>query len=91
MRLWTAPAELSKSPPEKEARPGLREPGAPLPKRLPADPADTDIPLVGDAGRLWTTDDASARNYQGFASPAKAARAMTATMRLCTTTPVSRD
>lgn len=91
MRLWTAPAELSKSPPEKEVRSGLRKPGAHLPKRLHANPADTDIPHVGDAGRLWTTDDASARNYQGFASPARAARAMTATMRLCTTTPVFGD
>lgn len=87
MRLWTAPAELSKSPPEKEARSGLRKPGAPLPKRFHAEPADTDIPLVGDAGPLWTTDDASARNYQERRSPATAARTRTDAIRLFKGTP----
>jgi len=58
-------------------------------KRFQTVPADSDIPLAGDASVLWTTDDAASQNYQGFASPARAARAMTATMRLCTGTPTS--
>lgn len=43
----------------KETRPGTEVPERAVTKRFQTGPAATDIPLAGDAGRLWTTDDAA--------------------------------